>query len=484
MTKNIYKILSLLFFLTATISVLFLTGCDKEVSRSTVEPTPQGFIYINSSPPGFTIYQNGKNTGRITPDSITFIEPGVYEITLKRKYYKDTTVTVSVTEEMKSTVDINYFANPSMFGNLALYSNPPGASILFDSILQNSVTPDTFLNLLPAAYKIKYRKENHREVEFDAIVQSSKTNIYFEELRDTSVWIDYQVFNSGIQSNVLTDIAIDNNIKWIGSLTAGLIKYDESEFINFNTINSSIPSNIVNAVTISPNNDIWIGTNKGLAVFNGASWITYNQLNSDIPTDLVNAIQFDNMNVAWIGTSGGLARFDGVTWKMFNDSQLRIWVNDFKIDNNGVIWIGTSEFGIVSLIDSSFIYYPDSVYNYLTNRISSVDIDQFGNVWFCHLPDSGRRSGVSYFDGTMFTNNFIGNADNIVSDILIDEHNNKWISSQQGFAWYDMQNNIQFFNTLNSLISSDQTIASVRDFSGAVWITTSGGGLNKFKPPN
>ena len=35
------------------------------------------------------------------------------------------------------------------------------------------------------------------------VVQSSKTNSYSEELRDTSVWVDYQVINSEIQSNLL-----------------------------------------------------------------------------------------------------------------------------------------------------------------------------------------------------------------------------------------------------------------------------------------
>lgn len=464
---------------------IIVPGCDKEVSRSTIEPIPQGFIYVNSTPPGFTIYQNGKNTGRLTPDSLVFLNPGVYEVTLKRNYYKDTSVTIVVDEDKAVYIDVDYLSNPSMFGNLALFSQPPGAAIILDTTYLNRFTPDTLFNLLPAKYSVKYIMPEHRDVEFEVVVRSSETNVYFEELRDTSVWIDYQVFNSGIQSNSLTAIAVDfSNTKWIGSFDRGLIIYDEREFINFNTANSPIPSNQVRSITIAQNGDIWIGTNNGLAVFNGSSWIIYNQLNSDIPTDLVNAIEFDRSNNAWIGTSGGLARFDGVNWKTFNDTQLRIWVNDFEIANNNSIWMGTNDFGIVSLVDSSLVYYPDSIYNYLTNRISSVDIDQAGNVWFCHQPDSGRRSGVSFWDGNSFTNFFIGTADNNVNNIFVDDQNNKLISTHEGYVKFDQQNFATTYTTFNSLISSTQTNASVVDINCSLWITTQGGGLNKFKLNN
>jgi ligand-binding sensor domain-containing protein len=93
------------------------------------------------------------------------------------------------------------------------------------------------------------------------VVQSSIQSSYNEELRDTSVWVDYQTFNSDIQSNSLTAIAIDNdNVKWIGSLDQGLIRYDETSFISYNMTNSSIPSNRINCISIDNQNRIWVGT--------------------------------------------------------------------------------------------------------------------------------------------------------------------------------------------------------------------------------
>ncbi len=480
--KNI--LIKVLIFIVIMCGII-VTGCDKEVTRSPVEPPPpEGFIYVNSTPAGFTIFQNGRNTGRKTPDSLTFLEPGIYEITLNKNYFKDTSVTITVSEEEKSIIDIDYFSNPTMLGNLALFSQPPGATIIFEDSVLNRVTPDTLLHILPAAYKVRFSMFNHRDVEFDAVVQSSETNLYFEELRDTSEWIDYQLFNSSIQSNSLTVITIDNNhMIWIGSLQQGLIKYDELDFENYNISNSPIPSNQVRCLTVAPNGDLWIGTNSGLAVFNGTSWIVYNQLNSGLASDLVNAVQFDNMGVVWIGTSAGLVRFDGTNWNVFNDPDGRIWVMDLVIDANQDIWVGTREYGIVSLVNNAFVYYPDSVFNYATERISSIDIDQDGNIWFCHMPDSARRSGISSWDGNTFTNFFLGSANNNVNNIFIDDQNNKWISTHEGFIKFDQQNVSTTFTIFNSLISSNLTNASVKDIHGSLWITTQGGGLNKYKEP-
>ena len=121
-----------------------------------------------------------------------------------------------------------------MYGNLILQTQPESASISINDSALNKLTPQAIENLLPGEYEIRFSLLNHRDTEITAIVQSSQTNSYIEELRDTSEWVDYQVFNSAIQTNSLTSITLDNmNIKWIGTLDAGLIKYDEISFVNY-----------------------------------------------------------------------------------------------------------------------------------------------------------------------------------------------------------------------------------------------------------
>ena len=309
--------------------------------------------------------------------------------------------------------------------------------------------------------------------------------IYSSALRDTSVWVDYQVFNSGIHSNSLSAITIDQNgFKWFGSLNNGLISYDDIEFKNYNEINSPIPDNKINCLSVDVQNKIWVGTDLGLAVSDHFNWTVYNSDNSGLTTNIINSVNFDDVGNTWIGTVGGLVKFDGISWENFNDAQFRVWAMDSEFDKQGINWVGTKEEGIVTLENDVLTFYPDSIYNYPTNRISSVAKDTDGNMWFTHMPDSPQPSGVSYWDGNLFTSRFLGTPGNNVTNIFIDLENNKWISTWEGFVWFDQTNSSQTFTTFNSFISSHQTNGSVRDQNGVVWITTAGAGLNKFKVNN
>ncbi len=465
--------------------LLLVTACDKEVSKSPLEPeVPKGFIYIDSEPDGFTIFQNGRNTGRLTPDSISYIEAGEYEITLKRKYFKDTSMVVILGEDEKVSVDFNISANPSMYGDLILQSQPEGASITLNDSSLNKVTPYTMGNLWPGEYHVKYKLINHRDINFTAIVQSSKTNSYTKELRDTTIWVDFQIFNSDIQSNTLTALAVDkNNVKWIGTEINGLIRYDEVSFINFNTSNSSITSNKINCISVDEQNRIWIGTNEGLCIYDGNLWISYNNTNSGLVTNTVNVIKFDGSGTAWIGTSDDLTKFDGINWSIYNQVWDRDWIQSLHIENENKVWIGTKLDGIWLFENQYFNLIYQGIYHFPSKTINSIEKDNLGNVWFCFSPDTAGRGGVSFYDGTSFTNFLLGTFQNSVNNVFIDYENNKWVSTTEGLVLFNSQNSTTLFNTFNSLISSDNVRASVRDENGNVWITTIGGGLNKYKPP-
>ncbi|MFB3056254.1 MAG: PEGA domain-containing protein, partial [Ignavibacteriaceae bacterium] len=446
--------------------ILFLIGCDKEVTRSPVEPDPsQGVINISSSPRGATIFQNGRNTGRLTPDSLTFLSPDTYEITLKLKYFKDTSVTVNLKQDDQLSLSIDYLSNPSMYGNIILFSNPLGASITLNDSLLNEVTPDTLFGLLPGLYRVKFSLVNYRDKEINSLVESSVTRNFSVALRDTSVWVDYQMSNSGIQSNLLTAIAIDNNeVKWIGSSNIGLIRFNGLVFTNFNTTNSEIPSNNISCINVSTINEIWVGTDAGVAVYNHSSWRIYNSSNSGLGNDNVTSIQFDDGGNVWIGTTNGIVKYDGVNWERstyVSGNVDFLWVSDFDIDNSEEKWIGTSSFGILSFNDNLFTEYLIEDYNYPTNKISCVEIDMLGNIWFGHLAQGTNRSGISFYNGSQFTSVFLGSSQIKTNEIKSDIFNNKWISSSEGFILLYPDNvSTEYFTTITSLISSNNISSS------------------------
>ena len=478
-TDTLKKILIL------SLMIGFQYSCDQDVSISPPEEEiPRAFLYVKSEPSGFAIYLNNKNTGRITPGLVPYLEDGKYNITLKKKYFKDTTTTISLNQFDTSIVNIDYFLNPSMFGKINFTSVPSNASVILNDSLTNLKTPVQINGFLPGKYQVKFRYYNYRDSKIDVIVESNKTASAYASLRDTSTWIDFQQSNSEIQSVLLTSIIVDDqNVKWMGSFDKGLIKFNENEFINFNTGNSVIPSNQVNCLNIDNSNKIWIGTNNGLAVYNSGSWQIFNTNNSELPNNNINSISFDNAGNAWIGTNNGFVKCNGNTWTVYNYSSSRVqylWVTSMAPDNQNNIWIGSNNFGIIKFDQNVFTEYIDTVYDYLTNRISFIETDNQNNIWFGQLISGSSRGGVSIFNGNSFDNIYIGTSNNKINSIYA-YGESKWVCTSEGLAYYDENNSSVFFNTLNTLISNDNVTGITIDQNGIYWVTTFGGGLNKFK---
>jgi hypothetical protein len=64
----------------------------------------KGGIYLTSNPAGAQIWVDGVNTSLTTPDTVTNIEEGVRNVSLKLQDYNDTTFAISVTAEQISIV--------------------------------------------------------------------------------------------------------------------------------------------------------------------------------------------------------------------------------------------------------------------------------------------------------------------------------------------------------------------------------------------
>lgn len=464
---------------------IFYLGCEKEISTSAPEEEiPQGFLFVESRPSGTSIYLNDKNTGRKTPALIPYLEEGNYKLSLKRKYFRDTSMTIVLLDKDTSKVFVDFIQNPAMLGRLSFNSSPANANVYLNDSLLSNKTPFSISGVIPGLYKVKMKLFNHRDYDVEVIVESNKNSTAYSVLRDTSEWLDFQSANSDIQSNMLTCISADNNnVKWIGTSNSGLIRFDESEFINFNTTNSQILSNQVNCIAVKNDNSVWVGTNNGLSILTNGIWSNYRSNNSDLPNDNVNSIIFDAVGFAWIGTNNGFSRFDGSLWQNFNYSSPNfeyLWVTDFALDQTGNLWIGSNNFGLLKFDGNNFVEYPDSVYSFLTDRITSIDIDDFNRLWIGQQLTSFERGGLSIFNGSNSQNRYIGTNNNRINFIYISQ-STKWICTNEGIARYDNNDFNTFFSTLNSYLSGDNVTGILRDKNNIIWITTLNAGLNKLK---
>lgn len=104
----------------------------------------------------------------------------------------------------------------------------------------------------------------------------------------------------------VNDVLNFDGVTW-SATNEGLVSLSD-EWIVYNTENSGIPSDTVNDLTVDDSGKLWLATSEGVASFDG-SWNVYTSGNSVLTSNDIKSIEYWNGEV-WIGTSAGLAVFD------------------------------------------------------------------------------------------------------------------------------------------------------------------------------
>jgi len=110
------------FYLTVLVILgLTIAACDDTTTGP--EEVTTGSVYITSTPAGADIFMGTTDQGKNTPDSLTSLEAGNYQVTLKLTGYRDTTFTVTITAGQKTTkaVTLTTSLSTQTFGPVKLY---------------------------------------------------------------------------------------------------------------------------------------------------------------------------------------------------------------------------------------------------------------------------------------------------------------------------------------------------------------------------
>lgn len=135
---------------------------------------------------------------------------------------------------------------------------------------------------------------------------------------DGATWTTFNSGNSEIPATYggtmwgNQEITMDKNgTLWIGTWdngyehAGGLVSFDGSHWNTWSSSNSGLPSDNVYCVAIDQAGNKWVGTTKGMAKFDGKNWTVYNENNSGLPMNEVTAIAIDSHGNKWITTNGG-----------------------------------------------------------------------------------------------------------------------------------------------------------------------------------
>lgn len=103
----------------------------------------------------------------------------------------------------------------------------------------------------------------------------------------SNTWIIYNRSNSGLPDNNLLTVTTQKNVKWIGTLGAGLAKFDDTSWVVFNPDNSPIPSITILKITLDRYGNTWIATDGGLAVYNQNGIVSVENQEQIIPISFI-----------------------------------------------------------------------------------------------------------------------------------------------------------------------------------------------------
>ncbi|HTA61687.1 MAG TPA: T9SS type A sorting domain-containing protein [Bacteroidia bacterium] len=211
-----------------------------------------------------------------------------------------------------------------------------------------------------------------------------------------SSWTSYDITNSAIPSNHLTQLAMQNDsIIWIGTCDKGLVKFNLHTWYTYNMSNmSSFVSNTISALTVDKLHNVWVATiGSKLLKYNNVSW-----RNISTPCYEISTIHADYQNNIWLGFQSGntyncLAKYNGSSFTEYNSSNSGFAcdattpgygrIHDITEDKNHVLWISTfgdglfafGQLGLTNTIPTGFT----GINSYETAAASSLNVLVYPN---------------------------------------------------------------------------------------------------------
>ncbi len=189
-------------------------------------------------------------------------------------------------------------------------------------------------------------------------------------------WAVYDTSNSGLISNNVDAIAVDqNNNIWVGMLDSqlntndgGLVKFDGTNWtvqISFQSNHTDFPSHQIYSIAVDKNNEIYAGSRfQHLYLFDGTNWsnisvpILPNSSTSNMNN--VTSLYVDSNNNLWTLANEILGAYNGSQWVEYTtqNSPMTTYFgqgNSITEGPNGYIWVSSDD-GLYKIKDDPAMF--------------------------------------------------------------------------------------------------------------------------------
>lgn len=306
----------------------------------------------------------------------------------------------------------------------------------------------------------------------------------------------------------VTSLAKDTSgILWIGTLRAGVIRYDPEggtllRFRHDPLDPRTLSSNSILRTSVDSSNRVWIGTfDNGLNLYDPdtRTFVRFIHRPYDpttIGSDGVDAIATDRTGLLWIGTfGGGLSRYVPYRnrfrhYQQLPDTPRTLSSNEIRAlctDRSGRIWIGTIEGGLDRFDPATqtfriFTHDPGNQESLSDNSVMALLEDHLGNIWI-----GTRRGTLDRLDPrrNRFTHISRLANDSLNAIMAISEANGGglWIGTySRGLYYYDPSSGKAVkYMTDGSNIGSNAVWAIHQDRKGDFWFGHWQRGISRYK---
>lgn len=292
---------------------------------------------------------------------------------------------------------------------------------------------------------------------------------------------------------------------WLGTFNKGIFVFNKEKGI----IKTYPTENTIECIFEDDNKNLWIGVSSaGLMIINltsGKIKRVQNRPNdpNSISSNIIYSFYKDNSDVLWLGTHNGISRynlnqkkFNNVTNEIDNSNSLsNTKITSIDKDFYGNFWISYWGNGIEKLDSNfnkiaSYHHRENDSKSLASNMVRQLLVDDNNNIWVItdgkglSILNSKTKKIKSYSIDNL-SNYF---PDNFLYTIFMDHNGTIWIGGwHSGIikceldSEFNLKTKAYTHNPSDSTSLSFNTVMNIfEDSEYNLWVSTKGGGLNKF----
>lgn len=289
--------------------------------------------------------------------------------------------------------------------------------------------------------------------------------------------------SDGLPGNTINDIVQGQNAYLYFGSYDGLVRFDGNEFLVINR-NSNPDYGFVSVRSLFEDSQgrLWVGANdEGLTCIWPDGKIENFTIDNGLPNNSIRAITEDRSGIIWIGTATGIACIKDSAvvqvpgWETVPEDNKMI-IRQLFCDSAGRIWIvAGGRTGLYLYSDGNFTRYT-KIHSFDDADITYVTQDSSRAYWFGVGYHNVIRMDEDY--ETVYDLSEGLGANSSVNCIYQDSKGNMWIGTEKGIAV--LHNGQKFYLKKSSRLNEENITRITEDRDSNIWITTDGGGIEKF----